>query len=358
LDGPIKGILLRRRRAGLRALRIPRDRSETQMRRLSLGSRALSALVVAGLVLAVSANAPADARTPRAGAARTVVTPRMVGVAVPGAPTDLAPLADLTSKLGQAPGQVTWYAAWSSVPDFPATDAARVAATGATPEVTWEPWDPAAGTSQPAYSLDQIAAGAHDAYVARWAREIRAYGKPVVIRFAHEMNGSWYPWAEGVNGNGPGDFVAAWRHVVDVFRAQKATNVTWTWAPNVPYTGSTPLAQLYPGDSYVSRVGLDGYNWSTLQPGSTWQSFSQVFSPGLAQLASLTAKPVYIAETGSPELGGDKAAWINGMWATLAAHPEVRGITWFDFNKEADWRIDSSDASLAAFAGGMRTFTQ
>ena len=55
-----------------------------------------------------------------------------------------------------------------------------------------------------------------------------------MIRFAHEMNGTWYPWAEGVNGNGPGDYVAAWRHVVGVFRRAKVSNVTWTWAPTCP----------------------------------------------------------------------------------------------------------------------------
>ncbi|MFC4785113.1 glycoside hydrolase family 26 protein [Nocardioides sp. MAHUQ-72] len=252
---------------------------------------------------------------------------------------------------------MTWYAAWATTPGFDATGAARIAATGAVPEVTWEPWDPAAGTTQPAYTLDRIASGALDGYVSRWARQIRSYGKPVVIRLAHEMNGNWYPWAEGVNGNGPGDFVAAWRHVVGVFKANRVGNVTWSWAPNVPYDGSTPLSRLYPGDAYVTRVGLDGYNWSTLQPWSTWQSFADVFGPGLAQLAALTSKPVYIAETASPEVGGDKAAWIADMWSTLAAHPEIRGVTWFDFDKETDWQIDSSDASLAAFARGMGGFS-
>jgi beta-mannanase len=172
------------------------------------------------------------------------------------------------------------------------------------------------------------------------------------------MNGSWYPWSEQVNGNRPGDFVAAWRHVTGVFAATKATNVTWAWAPNVPYPGSTPLGALYPGDAYVGRVGVDGYNWSTLQPGSVWHSFGDVVGPGVAQLTSLTTKPVYVSETGCPEVGGDKAAWITDMWAWLAAHPEIRGVTWFDFDKETDWRIDSSDASLHAFAAGARSFSQ
>jgi hypothetical protein len=330
------------------------------MRLLSQRACAALAVLLAGLaVVTLDTTEATAARAQRTTQKSTTSTvpPRVVGVAVPGAPTDLSTLTDLTAKLGQAPGQVTWYAAWATVPDFDSTGAARIAATGAVPEVTWEPWDPAAGVTQPAYSLDRITAGAYDSYISRWAREIRSYGSPVVIRFAHEMNGNWYPWAEGVNGNGPGDFRAMWRHVTDVFRSARASNVTWTWAPNVPYQGSVPLPGLYPGDAYVGRVGLDGYNWSTMFEWSSWQSFADVFSPGLVDLAQLTTKPVYIAETASPEVGGDKAAWIRDMWAFLAAHPEVRGITWFSFAKEADWRIDSSQASLDAFAAGMSSFS-
>jgi len=330
------------------------------MRTLSQRACAALAVLLAGLAVVTldtsqATAARAHGTTPKA--TTSTVPPRFVGVAVPGAPTDLSTLTDLTAELGQAPGQVTWYAAWATVPDFDSTGAARIAATGAVPEVTWEPWDPAAGVTQPAYALDRITAGAYDSYISRWAREIRSYGSPVVIRFAHEMNGNWYPWAEGVNGNGAGDFVAAWRHVVGVFRSAKVSNVSWTWAANVPYAGSTPLTELYPGDSYVTRVGLDGYNWSTLQSWSSWQSFAAVFGPGLAELKALTTKPEYISETASPEVGGDKAAWISDMWSTLAAHPEVRGITWFDYDKETDWRIDSSDTALTAFATGMRTFS-
>ena len=331
-------------RTGLRSAGPPFNRPAVMM-----------VVVAAVLVMLTAGVAPVSAARPTPG--KAAVPPRTLGVAMPGLPYDLSGLRALTAQLGQAPGQVTWYAAWATAPDFPAAAAADIAATGAVPEVTWEPWDPAAGTYQPAYALSRIAAGAYDGYVRRWAQQVRSYGKPVVIRFAHEMNGDWYPWAEQANGNRPGDYVAAWRRVVGVFAAAKATNVTWSWAPNVPYAGSTPLSGLYPGDAYVGRVGLDGYNWSTLQAGSSWQSFGEVFGAGIAQLTSLTSKPVYVSETGCPETGGDKAAWIRDMWSWLASHPEVRGVTWFSFDKEADWRIDSSDASLQAYATGARSFS-
>lgn len=322
-------------------------------------STVVVALAVASLGILLL-SAPADAARPRTAPARAVIaappTERLLGVAVPGAPTDLREYEDLGNALGRRPEQVTFYAAWATVPDFPAADAARIAAAGAVPELTWEPWDPAAGTTQPAYALDRIAAGAHDAYLKRWARQVRSYGAPLVIRMAHEMNGSWYPWAEGVNGNEAGDYRAAWRHVVKVFRAQRVTNVSWFWAPNVPFHGSVPLAGLYPGDDVVDRVGLDGYNWGTTQTWSSWQSAEQVFGPGLAEISTFTSRPFFIGEVGSAEQGGDKGAWLRDMWAWLDRTPAVRGLTWFHFDKEADWRIWSSPGSFEAFRAGYAAF--
>jgi hypothetical protein len=319
----------------------------------------LAVTALAG-VLEIAALTTLDAPTAMAGrpaAAAPNDVQRVVGVAVAGAPTELSEALALSTRTGVSIDQLTFYSAWSHGGDFPAADASRIAATGAVPELTWEPWDPAAGVDQPAYALDRITAGAHDAYLKRWATQVRAWGGPLVIRFAHEMNGDWYPWAEGVNTNGPGDHAAAWRHVVGIFRRAKATNVTWSWSANVPYPGSTPLASLYPGDAYVDRVGLDGYNWGTTQSWSSWQSFGDLFGPGVAELQSLSTRPVHVNETAAPEgAGGDKAAWIADMWAWLDAHPEVRGLTWFSLLKEADWRIDSSEASLAAWGAGARTF--
>ena len=317
----------------------------------SAARRVVRAVVLFTILLLVAMTGPP--RADAAGSKATTASERSFGVASPGAPSNLTSVAALTDSLGRAPASVTWYAAWSFRTDFPAADAARVAATGAVPEVTWEPWDPQAGIDQPAYALDRFTAGDHDAYVTAWASQIKAYRKPVVLRFAHEMNGTWYPWSEQANGNSPGDYIAAWRHVTAIFRAVGATNVTWKWSPNVPYYGSADLRRLYPGDAYVGSVALDGYNWSTLQPGSTWTSFWDVFGPGVTQVRALTRKPLYVGEVGCPEIGGDKAAWISDMFATLAAHPEIRGFTWFDYAKETDWRIASSDAALRAFRDGL-----
>jgi beta-mannanase len=249
-----------------------------------------------------------------------------------------------------------WYEQWSSAPDFPAAAASTVIQSGATPEVTWEPWNPAEGVNQPAYSLSAIAAGNYDSYILTWAQEIRAWGHPLMLRFAQEMNGNWTPWDEGVNGNGPGSFVAAWDHVHAIFTAAGANNVTWVWSPDVVYPTSTPLNELWPGNSYVDAVALDGYNWGPVHPASGWQTFSQIFQESIDQVQQLTQDPLYIGEVASTELGGNKAAWITDMFATLAASPEIKGFVWFDFDKETNWPIDSSPESLAAFRAGLATY--
>jgi hypothetical protein len=269
------------------------------------------------------------------------------GVATPGGPSATAELDAVAGLAGEAPTVVLSYADFTRELDIPGLRA--VAARGAVPLVTWEPWVAGAGTDQPAYALDRITAGDFDPYLRRWAEGLRDFGGPVMLRFAHEMNGSWYPWSEGVNGNGPGDYVAAWRHVHRVVTSVGTPHVSWVWSPNVPYAGSVPLAGLYPGGATVDAVALDGYNVGTSQYWSSWTTPEALFGPGLQELRTLApGLPIVIAETASTELGGSKADWIRSLFSYLTAQPDVTAVVWFHFLKEADWRLDSSPASAAA----------
>ena len=82
-----------------------------------------------------------------------------------------------------------------------------------------------------------------------------------------------------------------------------------------------------------------------------------VFGPSYDELAAMTDKPMMIAETASAESGGDKAAWIKkGLLEDVPSRlPRVRAVVWFHENKEADWRIDSSAGSLAAYKQAAET---
>ncbi len=232
-----------------------------------------------------------------------------------------------------------------------------VVARGAVPMITWLPrLDSGDPILQPAYAPAAIAAGAHDLYIARAAREAAAFGRPLLLRLAHEMNGSWSSWGEGVNGNTPAAYVAMWRHVVAIFRAAGATNVRWVWSPNVLGPSSSlasaavaPFQPFYPGDRWVDFVGLDGYNWGALR-GAGWHGFASLFGSSYDALVRLADKPVMIAETASAEAGGSKAAWIRSIPSVLRKRmPRVRALIWFDRAKETDWQVASSPAAREAF---------
>lgn len=276
------------------------------------------------------------------------------GVATPGGPLARGELDEVSHLVGESPSSVMFYQDFLQPPPITALNAAR--ARAAVPLVTWEPWAWGGGVEQPAFALKRIAAGDFDGYIAQWGYALAAWGHPLQLRFAHEMNGNWYPWAEQVNSNHPGDYVEAWKHVHDVVAETGANNVSWVWSPNVPNGESTDLAALYPGPDYVDIVALDGYNWGRSPLCGGWVSPRELFAPGLAQLRSLApGVPILVAETASSEAGGSKPAWITELLAYLSEQPDVIGFVWFHVNKEEDWRINSSDASVLALYNALRS---
>lgn len=222
---------------------------------------------------------------------------------------------------------------------FPTDLCNKISAGGATPMITWEPWEPNGNAVQPLYSLSAINSGKYDSYINNWANQIRAWNKPLLLRFAHEMNGDWYPWGSNVNGNTPEGYRTAYKRVIDLFRIAGVTNVKWVWSPNVDFE----LGAYYPGDPYVDYVALDGYNWDTSSP-------EQVFGHTIDGIKALTSRPLFIGETGCPEYSG-KAKWISDFFSLLKSRSLV-GFIWFNFKKEQDWRIESSSASVNSFKAG------
>jgi beta-mannanase len=168
------------------------------------------------------------------------------------------------------------------------------------------------------------------------------------IRFLHELNAAHYPWGAGVNGNTPAEAVAAWRHVRWLFAAEGVVDAVWIWCVNVHGEGTVPFAGLYPGDDVVDWVALDGYNGGTALPWGGWRTPREVFGASLDDLDDLSERPVVIAEVGCAEEGGSKAAWISQLFE-LAADRDVRGLIWFQYDKETDWRVQSTPSAATAF---------
>ncbi len=264
-------------------------------------------------------------------------------------------LTEFETEVGHPVAIAADYQGWAYESGFNLAQAEAAVSAGAIEEIDWEPWNYAAGVNQPAYSDLAIADGAYDSFLTQWAAGAKAYGKPIFVRFAAEMNGDWDPWDVGVNGNTSAGYVAMWRHVYTSVRTQGALNVSWIWSPNVSFPGSTPLSDVYPGNNYVDVVGLDGYNWGTAKSGTQWETFDQIFGPDLATLRILAPKkPVWIAETASAEQGGNKSAWVANLVDEVLALPQVVGFAWFNFNQPpTDWTVSSSSSSLAAFQGAL-----
>ena len=325
---------------------------------------ALTALCVSVLVLGVGVQGlperpgPVIARsdTPyrvsglTAGAPQVGVTTRALAEnpTTPWLPADLAEVNAFEHVARTQAGIVQWFADWEHS-DVDLAQLRAVRARGSVPQITWEPWDHDAGTRQPGYTLAAIAGGRHDAYIRSWARGLRRYGGPVLLRFAQEMNGSVYPWAEKMNGNRPGEYVRAWRHVHDIFTAQGAANVRWVWAPVTGY----PLSSQYPGDEYVDVLGMSGFNGGTAVHWSGWRTFADAFGGGLWLMRRMAPdKPVQISEVSTADEGGSKPLWIKQMFDYVAANDWIRAVLWFDVPKQADWRVATSPAAARAFADG------
>ena len=316
-------------------------------------------------------NLPAVVADVRADVVGATATPSIYwGAFVFGWPGDVQHLDAFERAVGRHMSIVHWGQPWvrnGEMQPFQTPYYEAVRARGSIPLVDWGSWDTCCSLDdQPDFRLSAIASGAWDEYVTQWAQAAQAWGKPFFLRFDHEMNGWWYPWGELVNANQPGDFVAAWRHVHDLFVQQGATNVTWVWCPNIVGPYSTPMPGLYPGDDYVDWTCMDGYNWGH-DRGNDWQSFAEVFS-GTPRygghdtyrelLALAPSKPIMIGETASSENGGSKPDWIRDMLDLQLPinYPAVKALVWYDRDggdPTMSWTLSSSEPALRAFNAGI-----
>jgi Glycosyl hydrolase family 26 len=311
-------------------------------------------------------------------------------------------VAEVTGRLGSPPATVV------SFVSFPLTSddgvnlqaAARQAReAGAILIVTLQPWG----------GLAAVTAGVAGDLATRLAG-FGADGVPTIVRFAHEMNGSWYPWGQDAVA-----YVAAFRLVADAVHASAPT-AAMLWAPNqgdgYPYAGGQyqakpgtpaikpldtngdgrvdsaddPYAPYWPGAAYVDWVGMSLYHWGTTYPwgantvpaagkfaqmiaGSTPPSAVRVpdFYAGYAERYG---KPLAIVETAAlyrPGGGGAaesaiKTAWLAQVFSadTRTRFPLLRIVNWFEWRKVetevhavVDWRITVDPGERTAFLAAM-----
>lgn len=243
---------------------------------------------------------------------------------------------------------VLWYVHWQD--SFPTTDANTVYNNGSVPLITWEPWI----TGSP-NTLEAVASGSYETYVRTFLQAAKDWGHPLFLRFAHEMNGNWYPWDGAHNGAaaGPARYKQAFIYIHDVRQQIGASNVYLVWNPNhtsVPSESWNTISAYYPGDQYVDWIGMDGYNWGY----AAWKSFDSVFDNAYQTLTALTTKPLMIGEFASATREGSRADWIADAFSKIKTnYPRIKAFTWFNINKERDWRITSYASDEAAFRNGI-----
>lgn len=295
-----------------------------------------TAILVPALVGAVTLSVKAVG--PAAPSAQTP-TAALLGAWVNGGSSSASAQQAATGQLEAAIGRklaighsfVPWGQALGSAP-------AMNAAAGRTPMISFgRGADPRA-----------VAAGHYDAYLSSLARGVAAVGRPVLLRYVWTMDRTVprRSWRSG------SPFVAAWRHVHDLFAIQGVRG-SWVWSPGADvFAGARGGANRYwPGDGYVDWVGADGYNGAACN-GTAWTDFATIFKAFYAW-GSATGKPLMISETGTVEDGADpgrKQAWYLDAASALArSMPRVRAFVYYDEGGRCDWRPDTSVPSMEGF---------
>ena len=304
--------------------------------RLVLAAAVVIALVAVGLAATRLLASPARP-APATRAALAARPASYLGVYENGATASYQRITDFGLAAGRAPNLVGYFSGWPQ--PFEAGFARQASAHGATVLVQIDPTYA---------SVAGIAAGSYDGYLTSFAASVAAFGRPVVIGFGHEMNATWYPW--GYHHVPPATFVAAWRHVVTLFRDQGAGNVTWLWTINATLSSTGPISAWWPGARYVTWVGVDGYYYRPRD------SFASVFAPTLRQVRALTGKPVLLSETAVGPAAGQPAK-IGNLFAGMRRSGAL-GLVWFDNTQHdgiyhQDWRLEGRPAATAAFRAGV-----
>jgi mannan endo-1,4-beta-mannosidase len=330
--------------------------------RVAVALVAVAAVAVVAVVLLTSGGSEKEPTT-RA----TAYWGAWIGSQLTGeeAPFDMGAVTAFEEQAGKAPSLVEFaqpfvhcLAGGCSTEFFPTAPFEAIRERGAIPFFSWSSQAIPAKRDEPEFQLADVVEGRYDGLIRRYAEAAKAWGYPFFLRFNWEMNGNWFAWAAAANGNDPGEYVAAWRHVHDIFSEVGATNATWVWCPYADSEGDLePLAPLYPGNEYVDWTCLDVYNWGpSADPNRPWQSFAELAGPSYREITKEIApgKPMIIGETASSEHGGSKAEWIAQMFADLPQRfPRIHGLIWFDKAEDMDWPIDTSPSARKSFARGI-----
>jgi hypothetical protein len=339
-------------------------------------------LLLAGLLVpaaATQAAAPGqvavDASSPVVGGVpRTTDAKRRIALGLSMDPnkydTSSAAIESMKTKTGRYPALWSVWSTWGddNTKAFPLKGKFKtylLAHPNITPVIVWQPTDGGSPPS-PAYRNTRVIDGHFDNYIRTWALAAKAYGRPIILRFAQEMNGSWNPWGPGAFTNTKATYIAMWKHVYKIFKGTggvAATNVKFLWSPYQPCGSAdcVPYSDVWVGDNVVDYVGFSSFNWYTKDGNGhqrPWTSMVDAYKTAYKKITALTHKPIIVAESASNRVSspsGTQAGWItNGYPAVYTAYPQIVAIMYFDINmkltgdpQQANWMF--TNAAITAY---------
>jgi beta-mannanase len=277
---------------------------------------------------------------------------------------------------------------------FPTANLELIWRHGSIPLLYWSPWDRPYDEDQgpDKFSLANIAAGKWDAYIDHWGDAAKAFGHPIMVSFANEMNGQWFPWSGmffGVDKEVPGfdpprydgppaykdaylrwwallgfpryvapeTFKAAYRRVVDRVRARGATNVVWVFhfmnysmpqamGPTYPAAMEwNKVNQYYPGPDYVDWLGMSVYGQQYVE--DNWSSFAPLLDWPYTEITSLVPdKPIMLAEWGIGEFPqfGSKSGFITEAFNAMKSgdYPNLKAAVFWNERWQNETSVDAN----------------
>lgn len=259
---------------------------------------------------------------------------------------------------------------WFNGIKFPLESVQNIYKAGVIPSIRILPWS-GYDKNDTKYPLYKIARGDFDKELKQWARDLKKCGIPVLIDFAAEPNGDWFPWCGKLNGgnkkdsygdknefDGPEVFRDAYRHLINIFRDEDANKVTWVFHVNAVGSISddwNKIQNYYPGDDYIDWIGFSAYGpqrW-----GESFTRLLDIIQPGYMELCELSAdKPLAVLEFGVADYlpNVDKSQWIQSALYTVQ-QPEfnrIKAVGWWHstwWNSDGTMsaiQVDSSPESL------------
>ena len=249
---------------------------------------------------------------------------------------------DYVAAVGRPLAWIYFSNEWYTTKSFPGVTAEAIRDRGAVPFIRLHMRSQQKQeVVDPLYTLDNINAGMFDGDLRAWADGAKQFGTALIVQYGTEVNGDWNPWSAPYNGGisvGPAKFRAAFRHIVEVMRAEGATNIVWALHLNGEnWPGDQPgnnAGAYYPGDDVVDWIGFSIYqNYGNNDP--KCRDLNALLKAREAELGqAATTKPLFLFELGT----NAGATWCDpGPWTrqTLTdllggRWPELRGFSWWD----------------------------